>query len=381
MAEQANPVPANHPSVVRISLRALIVRARTANLLAPLPAFLMGWIVWGVVPGQLIAVWLLLNTMPDLVSALLCTYLIRRPPPDDRLEYWHRWEIGLRTLQGFSWGTAAVVFHAPGPNAFTNDLSILVILLGTAAIATINMAPSLLTQSGFTLGILSVPMVAYLSFGDLPHLKFAVGIAIAIVLLLQFGYDACKQYQSGVRELVRSQQLSQKLAELSVTDHLTGIANRRRFDEALANEWARALRQSGLVALIMLDVDFFKKYNDRYGHQAGDECLTKVAEVLKRSARRAYELVARYGGEEFVVLQARCSLEEAAAVAEAVRSGVEGLSLPHADSPFGVVTVSVGVVVSAAERTATADTLLHAADAALYEAKHTGRNRVFCSSP
>lgn len=376
MSDLGNPVAANHPQVERISLSTLFERARNANLLAPLPALLLAWIVSSEVPTQTIAIWLILNSLPDLTSYWICTALVRKPPPDDRLQFWHRWQIGLRTLQGISWGSAAVVFRVSGPGEVTNDLSILVVLLGTASIATINMAPSLFVQTGFTIGILSVPLLAYLSYGDLLHLKFAVGLGVAMLALLQFSYDAAKNFRDGARELVHSQQLSKALEELSVTDSLTGLANRRKLDETLQGECARAMRQATSVAVVMVDVDLFKTYNDFYGHQAGDLCLQQIAAVLQRTARRAGELAARYGGEEFVVLRANCSQEEAAALAEAVRAEIEALGLPHPSSASGVVTASFGVAGGIPQRDTTGEALIRSADKALFEAKRAGRNRV-----
>ncbi len=376
MSDLGNPIAASHLQVERIALGTLFERARNANMLAPLPALLLAWIVSSEVPLRTIAIWLILNGLPDLVSYWMCTALVRKPPPDERLQFWHRWQIGLRTLQGLSWGSTALLFHAAGPGAVTNDLSILVVLLATAAIATINMAPSLFVQSGFTVGILSVPLLAYLSYGDLLHGKFAVGLGVAMLALLQFGYDAAKNFRDGARELVRSQQLSKELEELSVTDSLTGLANRRKLAETLQSECARAMRQSTSVSVVMVDVDLFKKYNDFYGHQAGDLCLQKIAAVLQRTARRAGELAARYGGEEFVVLRANCSQEEAAALAEAVRAEIEALALPHPASASGVVTASFGVAAGIPQRDATGEALIRSADNALFEAKRAGRNRV-----
>jgi diguanylate cyclase (GGDEF)-like protein len=376
VSDLGNPIAATHLQVERIALGTLFERARNANMLAPLPALLLAWIVSSEVPLRTIAIWLILNALPDLVSYWMCTALVRKPPPDERLQFWHRWQIGLRTLQGLSWGSSAVLFHVAGPGAVTNDLSILVVLLATAAIATINMAPSLFVQSGFTVGILSVPLLTYLSYGDLQHVKFAVGIGVAMLALLQFGYDAAKNFRDGARELVRSQQLSKELEELSVTDSLTGLANRRKLAETLQSECARAMRQSTSVSVVMVDVDLFKKYNDFYGHQAGDLCLQKIAAVLQRTARRAGELAARYGGEEFVVLRANCSQEEAAALAEAVRAEIEALALPHPSSASGIVTASFGVAAGIPQRDATGDALIRSADNALFEAKRAGRNRV-----
>ena len=169
---------------------------------------------------------------------------------------------------------------------------------------------------------------------------------------------------------------NQKLAALSNTDGLTGLANRRRFDEALADEHARARRSGQSLALIMLDVDHFKKYNDHYGHQAGDACLQSVANVLKAQARRAGDLAVRYGGEEFSIILAGTDTAVAQTIAETVRQAIEALGIPHEQSAFGKVTVSIGLALMTSESSLDEEGLLRAADEALYRAKHTGRNRV-----
>lgn len=167
-----------------------------------------------------------------------------------------------------------------------------------------------------------------------------------------------------------------KLALLSNTDALTGLANRRRFDEVLGSEWARAKRSGQALALIMLDVDKFKKYNDRYGHQAGDECLKKVASMLEAQARRASDLVARYGGEEFALILAGTDASVALCLAEAVRQTTAAMDMPHESSSFGRVTLSAGVAIMTVDSGWDAEGLLRAADQALYRAKHDGRNCV-----
>jgi diguanylate cyclase (GGDEF)-like protein/hemerythrin-like metal-binding protein len=169
---------------------------------------------------------------------------------------------------------------------------------------------------------------------------------------------------------------NQKLGELSATDGLTGLANRRRLDEVLADECARAQRASQMLALIMLDVDHFKMYNDHYGHQAGDECLRMVANAMRTSARRPSDLAARYGGEEFVVIAPDNDGDSAFKLAEGIRRSVEALAIPHAQSPMGLVTVSLGVAVLMPDAGWKPEDLLRLADDALYRAKNDGRNRV-----
>jgi diguanylate cyclase (GGDEF)-like protein len=166
-----------------------------------------------------------------------------------------------------------------------------------------------------------------------------------------------------------------RLEGLASTDSLTGLANRRSFDEHLQREWARAGRIKKPLALIILDLDFFKQYNDQYGHVAGDECLKLVAKA-SQEGRRATDLAARIGGEEFSVLLPDGAIEGAVTVAETIRARIQRLQLPHAKSPMGVVTASFGVAAATADRTQTTDDLVRAADRALYEAKRQGRNLV-----
>ena len=168
-----------------------------------------------------------------------------------------------------------------------------------------------------------------------------------------------------------------KLAELAITDSLTALANRRRFDDVLVSEWARARRTQLPLALLMIDVDWFKRYNDRYGHQAGDNCLVALAGVLQDKARRAGDLAARYGGEEFVVVAPNTSSVQARELGDEIVQAVVALALPHADAASGLVTVSIGVAVWVPQGDEPEpSTLVHQADTALYRAKTQGRNRV-----
>ncbi|MEC5215953.1 diguanylate cyclase (GGDEF)-like protein [Actimicrobium sp. GrIS 1.19] len=174
------------------------------------------------------------------------------------------------------------------------------------------------------------------------------------------------------------EEANQKLATLSMTDGLTGIANRRRFDEVLLAELSRAARSKKPVALIMLDIDYFKNYNDYYGHQDGDICLRKVARMLQSHARRSTDLVARYGGEEFVMLAPDTDVDSAMDVAESMRAGLQALALPHARTPLAVacVTASFGVVALVPDEEQSPELFARMADKAMYRAKEQGRNRV-----
>lgn len=172
--------------------------------------------------------------------------------------------------------------------------------------------------------------------------------------------------------------LNERLADLSSQDGLTGLANRRRLDERLAEEWRRAVRGATPVSLLMIDIDHFKPFNDTCGHAAGDDCLRAVAGALAASLQRPGEFVARYGGEEFMAVLPETLHPGLLVMAERMRGAVEALGIPHPSSPTAPhVTVSLGAAsAERARRGSSPTTLCQAADQALYEAKRRGRNRV-----
>lgn len=167
-----------------------------------------------------------------------------------------------------------------------------------------------------------------------------------------------------------------ELKRLTSLDGLTGIANRRHFNEVLEREWRRAMRQGDELSILMCDVDFFKRYNDTYGHLEGDECLRQVARALSSVMDRGGDLIARYGGEEFVVVLPETSLSGASFVAERMKQALHQIKLAHSGSPFGHVTASFGISSAVPMPETNPLTLVEAADRALYEAKHQGRDRV-----
>lgn len=166
------------------------------------------------------------------------------------------------------------------------------------------------------------------------------------------------------------------LHHLATTDELTQLANRRYFSEYIDREWRRSQRERCSLGLLLCDIDYFKRYNDHYGHQAGDHCLRQVAQAVAKSLRRATDLAARYGGEELAVVLPNTVGEGAMTVAEAIISQVKGLEIAHAASPIGPrLTISVGVSAIVPRPDTNYNDLLHYADDALYRAKAAGRNR------
>jgi diguanylate cyclase (GGDEF)-like protein len=174
--------------------------------------------------------------------------------------------------------------------------------------------------------------------------------------------------------------LNEQLEQMSLVDGLTGVRNRRSFDASWDEEWRRALRLETPLSLLLMDLDHFKRYNDQYGHPAGDECLRRVAGVIGDALQRASDLVARYGGEEFVVILPTTPSGGAVDLAERIRTAVESLQLPHAGSSHRVVTISIGVATVVPRASTSSQQAIEAADAALYQAKRDGRNCVCVGS-
>jgi diguanylate cyclase (GGDEF)-like protein len=211
-------------------------------------------------------------------------------------------------------------------------------------------------------------------------LVFAVSVAISLIANYRMDQDQRRAFLAKAREQERNEELSRAVelfGRLSAEDPLTELANRREFDRRLELEWGRARRESRPLALILVDLDYFKDYNDLYGHQAGDVCLQRIAGILRSIPQRSSDLAARLGGEEFGVLLPGTTITDAAELAEQMRTVVLELNLPHASSSVSsVVSASFGVAAALPASQDEPAALFANADGALYEAKKKGRNRV-----
>ncbi|WP_229215627.1 diguanylate cyclase [Duganella sp. CY15W] len=215
---------------------------------------------------------------------------------------------------------------------------------------------------------------------------FAALVVGTLVLAYKTRINRLTRHQTELEQTVAArtaelEESNRKLAALSTTDGLTGVSNRRGFDLALEAEWRRAARTGQTLALSMLDVDYFKKYNDHYGHLAGDAVLRTVADLITTHGRRTSDIVARYGGEEFALLAAATDATDAFGVAEEICAELVRRQLPHEQSPFGIMTISIGVAVMVPTEDTSPQDLVHAADQALYRAKEKGRNMALLAMP
>lgn len=197
--------------------------------------------------------------------------------------------------------------------------------------------------------------------------------AMAIFTSIAFLFLIIITYQSG--KLVVSARLTESLEKLSLNDALTGIGNRRFFDEQFDKEWQRCIRSSSSFALLLIDVDHFKSFNDTYGHVKGDDCLIRVAQSLKNCLKRPTDVIARYGGEEFVVILPETT--NPMQIAETCKKKIEELKIPNKGSKVSpYVTVSIGLGIKSPANGDSSSTFINAVDSALYKAKENGRNQV-----
>ncbi|WP_130946929.1 sensor domain-containing diguanylate cyclase [Klebsiella quasipneumoniae] len=244
---------------------------------------------------------------------------------------------------------------------------LLVILLTTGLTALYHHWPGIIA---FMLPLWGTALLAGIQIHYHAEIRFLILWTIFTAILLYGRRILQRWYDEAWDTHQENMQLIQRLESIANQDALTGTANRRALNAYLAEIW----QQNTPLSLMMIDVDYFKRYNDRYGHQAGDECLSSVAQVLKMAVRAEDDLVARYGGEEFVVALPRVPLVHATAIAERIQQKIHEAGLPHeASEVASVVTVSIGIVDS--DGTVPMETLIARADSALYQAKNKGRNQ------
>lgn len=225
----------------------------------------------------------------------------------------------------------------------------------------------------FTLALIALGLVAL-------RIHFITGILAISLALIIYAIRATVLQTRYLEVQNELQEARDRLEALSLKDGLTGVANRRSFDQTLAHEWHRAVRTRQSLALIFADIDLFKELNDTQGHQAGDRCLVQVAGILSSLVKRSGELVARYGGEEFTIILAATTEDEAMAMAERMRAGIQALHIPHPTRISPWLTTSIGVAACVPTIDRPPESLLAAADKALYRAKAHGRNRVEAES-
>ncbi len=306
----------------------------------------------------------------------------------DRVQRWARINLWLIAGTALTWGGGVFLLW---PDSTLHQVILPMTVVGLSAAAIIGYAP--VRTASYSFGILAIlPLAArfvsegttvHIIIGFLALLYLALTLRLAVTMretstrALTAGFEnqfLAAKAEAASEELAKKTVLLEQLVRL---DGLTQIANRRQFDEVFEREWRRASRAGTPVSVLMADIDHFKRFNDTYGHLAGDDCLKAVAQSLKGALQRATDMVARYGGEEFVAVLADTNLDAAMVTAGRLREQVAALEIPHSNSGAAShVTVSVGVATVVPGPNREPASLVEAADDALYEAKEGGRNQV-----
>lgn len=289
----------------------------------------------------------------------------------EKIDYWITKYIQVSTMINVIWGSISIFLF---PDS-TLHQGLLILCLISILIASVPLLAISKNVYYLQMAIILLPVTAYLLWiGSMDHNLMTVALATATVSLIaasHYIYDLLFQLQQTQTEFLRQ----------ANTDQLTKMPNRRHYDQAFKTEWRRCTREHLPISMLLIDVDYFKKYNDKLGHVEGDKCLKNIASRLGNISRRPGDVAARYGGEEFSVLLPNTSEENAMMLAERFRVSIERLAIPHPDSEYDVVTVSIGVSSCDSSQHESNDViypamLMNSADNAMYLAKRQGRNRI-----
>jgi diguanylate cyclase (GGDEF)-like protein len=336
-------------------------------------------VLWVAIDASRLLAWLLL-LMAVTAARFMVLRAFKKAAHVAKLDHaaWRRRFVAGGCAAGVVWGAAGVfLFH---PDSFPHQVFLAFVLGGMVAGAI-----PLLSSVDHAYPCFAVPAVLPIciqmfALGDYVHLTMGLMAAIFGIGMLASSVQVRRLFRDSDKlrhELFSSIAASQELEQMVRLDVLTGIANRRLFEEELEKEWRRAERDRVSLSVITADIDHFKEYNDHYGHPAGDRCLIVVAQAMQKALCRPGDVVARIGGEEFAFLLPRTTLDGAKNVAELMRRRILELNLPHGNSPVArQVTLSFGIASSEDVSVDSAADLLRASDMALYEAKRGGRNEI-----
>ncbi|MFT4937244.1 MAG: diguanylate cyclase (GGDEF)-like protein [Paraglaciecola sp.] len=342
------------------------------------------WIYWGVVDRTTLLSWFSALLLISSIRIPLYLKFTRRQNEQQQIHMWGKAYVFITFVQGSLWGAAGLIFIPLSEPIYTVIMALLIVGMSAASISTYIvylrafLAFSVPAVLPFILHIFIIggQINIALSFGVLVYSTVAIRSLIpvnrSIKASIKLNFELDREIQE--RKLVEN-----KLRQISLEDGLTGLANRRHFDELIDKEVRHAKRESLPLSLIMIDIDCFKAYNDRYGHLEGDDCLKKTSQCLRESLSRPDDICARYGGEEFAVILPNTDPDGAYKVAENLRENILKLNIPHLDSQVaGLSSISISAGLASVlpnSKSGVAD-LIQRADKALYQAKYFGRNQV-----
>jgi len=329
-----------------------------------------GFVVYAlqtVVKMELLLSWWTALVVVGITRALLShLFLSKWPIPDNILTRWTVVLTGLTFMQTLCWGLSVFIIW---PEPVEYRAFIVAVLAGVIAAGGIMLAVHRYSFIIFCLPVVIPAVYQLVSSGTHLELMLAILLVIYSIILIVAVSRLGNSFLEGIKVRFRMQALSR-------TDPLTRLANRRGFDEYLADAWQTAIRSKQPVGLIVSDVDYFKAYNDQYGHPQGDEALKRVADTIYEVASRGTDLCARVGGEEFAIVLQLTDEEGARRVAQDIKQAMDELHMDHGGSPFRYLTLSLGYASIIPDRDSSPDQFFERVDKMLYRAKTAGRNRI-----
>ena len=320
-----------------------------------------------VVSTQSLLLWWLVLSFFALSRLIVAVQFIKKWPIDDRvLPKWVRTQEVLAICHTSVWGLSVFTIW---PDIIEYRMFMIVLLFGIISAGGIVLSTH---RRSFILYCfpIAIPLVLHLV---VQNQRIDWIFAVLVVLYIALALSAITRLELAFFEGLK---LRLQMQALSRTDPLTGLANRREFDDQLNEVWQNAIRASQPVGLILADVDYFKAYNDKYGHPEGDEALKRVARSFRGVASRGTDLCARIGGEEFAVIMPSTDLEGSFRIAEEIRQAMHVADIDHNGSPLGKLTISMGVTSMMSAKELTVDAFVENTDKALYRAKNNGRDRI-----
>ena len=364
-------------------VRLIYSQLPTAFVGGAIIAPLFVWIFWNVSDHSLL-IGLLVVAQSVLVARIVPYVGFNRRPDDDRIEMWGNLFVLFTFLQGSIWGAAWLLFLPAEDPVYNVVVAMWVIGMSAASVSAYT--AHLKALLAFFVPVV-VPGVAQLFIiGGQLHVALGLAICIYAIVVVRALLPIHRSMVAAIglnfeleEEIQERKRMEEQLREISLSDGLTGLANRRHFDGVLETELQRAQRNAQSLSLVLIDIDDFKAFNDTYGHVKGDECLRRVSRLIAESVKRTGDLAARYGGDELALILPDTDAGDALRITDGIREAVRDLALPHKSSGIDgceCVTVSAGIATIIPDRDAEPSEIIQLADEALYRAKRSGRDRV-----
>ena len=371
-----------HRKLVYIEqIRIIYSQTSTAVVGVSIVCALFVWMFWPVSDQAVLISWWAVSQVLLLARVIPAMRFSGRAN-NDRVKFWGDIYTSLAFLQGCIWGSAWIIFLPIDPVYNVVAATWVIALTAASVSAYIAHLKSLLA---FFLPVVIPGLAQMIIMGGRLHIGLALIIVIYVIVVLRALLPINRSMVQAIglnlaleEEIAERKKIESQLRELSHTDGLTGLANRRHFDELLEVELRRAHRRSEPLSLVLIDIDDFKTYNDTYGHLQGDECLKRLSRLIEGSVQRTGDVAARYGGDELALIFPDMDDDDASRITDGIRQAVFELAIAHESSSVDGcdrITISAGIATITPLRDSSPTDFIRAADEALYQAKRTGRNR------